>query len=62
MQANSRQKTKSSRITREEEDTNRETKMQKNVATLYMEEYEKMKKKWSILSSNSSGNNNNNNS
>jgi hypothetical protein len=45
MQANSRQKTKSSIITREEEDTNRETKMQKNVATLYMEDYEKMKKK-----------------
>ncbi len=45
MQANSRQKTKSSRITREEEDTNRETKKQKNVATLYMEDYEKMKNK-----------------
>jgi hypothetical protein len=45
MQENSRQKTKSSRITREEEDTNRETKKQKNVATLYMEDYEKMKNK-----------------
>jgi hypothetical protein len=45
MQANSRQKTKSSRITREEEDIYRETIKQKNVATLYVEDYEKMKKK-----------------